>query len=319
MRRCSGPFPLSIYLLLVVGGCAVGSTPSGELEGASPIPSGELAPSAGEVLVRPRDGMAMVFVPGGEFVMGSDEEDIDSVVQLCNEYRTPCERDWFADEMPAHKVTLGDFWIDRTEVTNAQYERCVEEGGCTVPVMEGSHSGDVYYGNTAFEAYPVTHVLWNQAQAYCAWVGAQLPTEAEWEYAARGPEGSVFPWGNEFDGNYVNYCDASCEGSSADGAFDDGYITVAPVGRYPQGASWCGALDMAGNVREYVVDWYDVEYYSRSPVENPQGAEWGRGRVVRGGWWGSGRSFVRSAYRHRDDVREVVIPTGIRCVVQESP
>lgn len=263
--------------------------------------------------------MVMVFVPGGEFLMGSDDGDIDRALQLCAEYRDPCERDWFADELPAHNVSVGGYWIDRTEVTNWQYGRCVEEGGCTLPVMEGAYSGDVYYGNNTYDAYPVTHVLWNQAQAYCAWVGARIPTEAEWEYAAQGSEGKMFPWGDEFDGTYLNYCDVNCDGSFADGAFDDGYDRIAPVGSYPDGRSWCGALDLAGNVREYVSDWYDGAYYSSSPTQDPSGAAWGRGRVVRGGWWGSGRAFVRSTYRHRDDVREVVIPTGIRCVIAESP
>jgi len=217
----------------------------------TPIP----APVLGDTWLRPADGMVMVYVPAGEFQMGSTEAEVDAALELCNQYYRGCERRWFEDERPIHPVALDGFWIDQTEVTNAQYARCVAAGACDPPAESGSSSRDSYYGNSAYEDYPVIWVSWDDAVDYCAWAGGRLPTEAEWEYAARGPEGRTFPWGDGFDGTRLNYCDANCELDWSDGAVDDGYADTAPVGSYPAGASWVGALDLAGNVWEWVVDW----------------------------------------------------------------
>ncbi len=291
--------------------------------GAKPIPTEEPATGGslpGDTRIRSADGMVMVYVPGGEFQMGSDDDDVDHALQMCTEYRDSCEREWFLDELPVHSVVLDSFWIDRTEVTNGQYQRCVDAGICTPPIMNRSYTRDPYYGNSTYDDYPVIHVTWNQAVDYCEWMNARLPTEAEWEYTARGPERRVFPWGDTFDGTRLNYCDVNCDIFSADGAFDDGYNDTAPVGSYPDGASWCGALDMAGNAREYIADWYDSDYYGRSPTLNPTGpSSWTRGRAVRGGSWGSGRAFTRSAFRFKDDPRNHVASTGFRCVSPASP
>ena len=185
----------------------------------------------------------MVFVPAGEFIMGDN-----------------------------HTVSLDAFWIDKTEVTNGMYAVCVEAGACQLPRSERSNTRDPYYGIGQFEDYPVVHVSWNDASAYCAWVGGRLPTEAEWEKAARGTDGRQFPWG-----------DADPRGIQGLLNFQ-GQDTTA-VGSYPDGASRYGALDMAGNVSEWVADWFSPAYYNNPPASNPLGPESGEYRVWRGGSW----------------------------------
>jgi formylglycine-generating enzyme required for sulfatase activity/predicted Ser/Thr protein kinase len=244
-------------------------------------------PTPGATQVRPADEMVMVYVPAGEFEMGSTEEGSD-------------------DERPVHTVALDAFWIDRTEVTNAQYALCVGDGVCDE--VDFVNDADFNGGD-----YPVVGVSWYDAETYCKWVDARLPTEAEWEYAARGPENRVFPWGHDFDGTKVNYCDANCEDDWADETVDDGYALTAPVGSYPAGASWCGALDLAGNVWEWVADWYDGDYYERSPTHNSPGPEEGDGKVLRGGSWGDVPDCVRGADRNMGLPDSRVDYVGFRC------
>jgi formylglycine-generating enzyme required for sulfatase activity len=274
------PLCLSVaFLGLAVSGCGLDS-------------------SLGDTWTRPADDMVMIYVPSGEFEMGSDNDDLDYMMQLCKEYYGDCFRGWFQNEQPVHTVVLDGFWIDRTEVTNAQYQQCVEAGGCDPPAESSSPPGDLYYGNSTYDDYPVVYVNWYQAADYCEWADARLLTEAEWEYAARGPEGRVFPWGDTFDATRVNYCDANCEFDWADGSVDDGYGYTAPVGSYPDGVSWCGTLDLAGNVWEWVADWYDAAYYGRSPSQNPPGPSSGEERVRRGGSWHYSPDAVRSTVRY---------------------
>ncbi|MGD1996560.1 MAG: SUMF1/EgtB/PvdO family nonheme iron enzyme [Anaerolineae bacterium] len=250
------------------------------------------APSLGDTQERSSDGAVMVYVPAGEFEMGSTEG-----------------RD---DEQPVHTVTLDSFWIDRTEVTNGQYALCVEAGACELPTGR-----PLDYGDSDYEDYPVTWVNWRRAQAYCEWAGARLPTEAEWEYAARGPEGRQYPWGDEFDATRLNYCDASCGENWADDSSDDGYADKAPVASYPDGASWVGTLDMTGNAWEWVADWYG-DYPSGQEV-NPTGPPSGEYRVVRGGSWRDLRSFVRSTTRARGNPTFVgVYVIGFRCAADSE-
>jgi sulfatase modifying factor 1 len=275
--------------------------PSPEPPTATPVPptaTATLLPTETPTTPPPQtrtrsvDGSVMVYVAGGTFPMGSTEAEIDAAVEMCqrNSGTGDCHRSWFEDEAPQHAVTLDAFWIDRTEVTVAQYGRCVAAGQCAAvecpPELNPTHPDQ-----------PVACVSWNHAQAYCAWAGARLPTEAEWEYAARGPEGNTFPWGDSFDPTRLNYCDANCTYEWRDAEYDDGYQRTAPVGRFESGASWCGALDMAGNAWEWVADWYDADYYSQSPAYNPQGPDSGKSHVMRGGSCYYFASYLRSARR----------------------
>ena len=270
----------------------------------TPFPSATPAgPSLGDTWARQADGMVMVYVPAGEFEMGSDDDEVDYALQLCNEYYDHCERGWFEREQPVHTVVLDGFWIDQIEVTNDQYRRCVEAGDCEPPADSDSFTRDSYYGNSAYDDYPVIYVSWRQAADYCAWAGGRLPTEAEWECAARGPEASVYPWGDEWDENHLN----SWEGGPGD---------TTEVGGYPGGASWCEALDMAGNVWEWVADWYG-EYPSGRQV-NPTGPSSGTYRVLRGGSWLDNRNWARSAYRSRYNPDNRNNDSGFRCCVSPT-
>jgi len=204
--------------------------------------------------ISPRDGAEMVLVPAGEFIMGSEEGDPDAY---------DCER-------PQHSVYLDAYWIDRTEVTNARFARFVEATLYETDAEKAGH-GDVYdphwkssqwefsvdwahprdrlIGISEIEDHPVVQVSWNDAAAYCEWAGKRLPTEAEWEKAARGADGRKYPWGDADPNEHL---------SNIGGvhATDDGYQFTAPVGSYPNGASPYGVLDMAGNVWEWVADWH---------------------------------------------------------------
>lgn len=227
----------------------------------------------GTTMLRQTDSMTMVYVPAGEFQMGSDEgED---------------------NEQPVHTQTLEAFWIDRTEVTNAQYNLCVEAGVCEI-----SRHAD----NTTFNraAHPVVGVSWYDGVAYCEWAGGRLPTEAEWEYAARGPESLKYPWGPEFDDSYVNYDKTGTGATQA-------------VGSYPEGASWVGALDMIGNVWEWT-----QSIYLPYPYDDNDGRERldiSRPRVSRGGSWGTSEAYLYATARNKLDLTYQNTATGFRCVV----
>ena len=265
--------------------------------------------SLGDTFTRPADDMVMVYVPAGEFQRGSTDAEIDQTLELCNQYTTNCTRELFADEQPAHRVALDAFWIDRTQVTNEQYARCVRDRVCAVPAFADAPQ---FQGAD----YPVVGVDWYNAAAYCRWAGGRLPTEAEWEYAARGPEGTQFPWGDTLDGARLNFCDANCTFFWSAQEYDDGYRYTAPVGSYPDGASWCGALDLAGNVAEWVADWYGG--YPSGQHMNPTGPESGESRVIRGGSYVSGPSLTRSAGRSRHSPLQAGNSLGFRCAAHSE-
>ncbi len=248
----------------------------------------------GSTWTRPVDGMVMMYVPEGEFTMGSNT---------------------YSDEEPIHTVYLGAFWIDQTEVTNQMYELCVAAEECDPPDSSSSHTRSSYYGYSDFDDYPVINVSWYDANAYCEWAGSntydvRLPTEAEWEKAARGENAFVFPWGNEFDGSIVNFCDKNCTIFVADNNFDDGYQDTAPVGSYPNGASPYDVLDMAGNVWEWVEDWYDVYPGGDPETSDYYGQTY---RVMRGGSWYSDAYDARTADRQWTPPANSYYYIGFRC------
>ena len=236
------------------------------------------------------DGVTMMFVPAGAFSMGSDSG--------------------YGDEKPIHSVTLDAYFIDKYEVTNAAYKRCVDAGVCNPPLDAGSRTRSSYYSNPEFDKYPVIYVDWNMANTYCAWRSARLPTEAEWEKAARGLDGRTYPWGENVDCDKANY--NFCVGDTT------------KVGSYLDGVSPYGLYDMAGNVLEWVADWYDSDYYSNSPFSNPLGPSSGYYRVLRGGswyaWWYGYGNDVRSAYRCYGGVPGCIGGLiGFRCARGTSP
>jgi eukaryotic-like serine/threonine-protein kinase len=226
---------------------------------STPTPQLTPTPAPGAIWVEPKTGIEFVYVPAGEFTMGSDDGGFD--------------------ERPAHTVYLDAFWIMKTEVTNAQYKQCVDADACEQPLNDQWHI-------TTNVRHPVTHIHWQQAADFAAWVGGRLPTEAEWEKAARGTDGRIYPWGNdEPTDQLLNYF--SRVGNTT------------PVGSYPNGASPYGALDMAGNVWEWVADWYDDGYFANSPAHNPLGPVLGRARVTRGGAWHTTAFYARATLRAR--------------------
>jgi formylglycine-generating enzyme required for sulfatase activity len=309
---------LASLALICFNLCIPGCTANSETEiRVNQISSPTATATLGEVRVRPADGMIMVYVPGGEFRMGSNYEETAYARKLCREYYgkdspAVCTVANFGDESPAHRVTLTGFWIDQTEVTNAQYQQCEQESACTPPPDTSSYYRPDYYGNPAYANYPVLWLSRDQATEYCHWVGGRLPTEAEWEYAARGPESRLYPWGDSFDGTLLNYCDTNCDAGPNDPTVDDGYADTAPVGSFPSGASWVGALDMAGNVREWVADWYGP--YSADPQINPTGPATGEGYVPHGGSWLDLPFLIRSANRGGDPPGYTRHNVGFRCV-----
>lgn len=228
--------------------------------------------------VLPQNQASMIFIQAGEFRMGSDDHKFD--------------------EKPSHVVTVASFWIDKTEVTNAMYAECVQAGECNLP------SSTRYYNASNFASHPVVNVTWNDARNYCEWKETRLPTEAEWEKAAswdeKNKEKRDYPWGFNIDCSFANHME-SCVGRTTE------------VGSYPSGASFYGVLDMAGNVWEWVSDWYDA--YPENPVSR---TEYGTiYRVVRGGSWNDSGNCVRTS------CRGWVIPeyfdnrTGFRCAMDE--
>ena len=238
----------------------------------------------------------MVFVPAGDFIMGSPEDEGKG------------------DEHPQHTVYLDAFYIGRYEVTNAEYKECVDAGACDLPSENSSYSRDSYHGNPEYDNYPVIYVSWYDAQAYCEWKGTRLPTEAEWEKAARGGlEGKRYPWGDDYDGTRANYCDANCEISHADTRSNDGYIKTSPVSSYAEGASWCGALGMSGNVSEWVEDW--LSDFSPDAVFNPSGPASGSQKILKGCSWFFHPAYCRGATRGSVAPEIRFDYLGFRCLV----
>ena len=286
---------LGLIVMFLFAACGPSATNAILTATETPI---TLQPTLGISSTRTRgiDGMVEVYVPAGEFLMGSTDAEIS---QGCGS-DTDCIN-WAVNERPQHSVTPDAYWIDQTEVTNAQYARCVVAGSCSEPVNKSSSKRSSYYGNTEFNDYPVIYVNWAQASGYCTWAGGHLPTEAQWEKAARGPDGRIYPWGSQApDANLAN--------------FNSIMGDTTKVGSYPSGASIYGALDMAGNVWEWVADWYGS--YSGTSQGNPTGpASGGDGRVLRGGSWSNSYvNYIRSSLRYGVNPAGQMNIFGFRCV-----
>lgn len=232
-------------------------------------------------------GVPMRFLPAGEFVMGNNTSS-------------------YTEERPAHTVFLGDYYIDKYEVTNARYQVCVDAGVCQPPQETSSATRTSYYGNPEFDDYPVIYVDWDMAVAYCEWRGAQLPTEAQWEKAARGTDGRSYPWGEGIDATLANY------------NYNIGDTTA--VDNYEDGVSPYGLYDMTGNVWEWVADWFSGTYYQTSPSANPTGPEGGQYRGLRGGSWLNEDEFVRTFTRGWNQLEYFqYVDFGFRCAREIAP
>ncbi len=269
---------------------------------SAPLPATTTTPTApvnASAWTDPKDGMRLMRVPAGPFWMGSNQSP------------------WTFEE-PRHKVTLNEFWIDQTEITNAMFRRFVEQTGYETRAEQVGW-GFVYNGKQETQVNgadwqhpfgpdsniigqdknPVVQVSWADAQAYCAWAGRRLPTEAEWEKAARGTDGRLYPWGDQIDCAHANY--AGCTGG------------ITAVDAYPAGASPYGVLDMSGNVWQWVADWYQADYYTRSPADNPTGPATGERKVHRGGAWYNFNLQVQAPYRYGNIPTWTFSSVGIRC------
>lgn len=266
------------------------------------VPLPTLTLGVGSVRLSPKDGMRMVYVPSGEFRMGSnDHQD---------------------DEKPVHNVYLEVYWIDQYEVTNGMYAKCVKVKICGLPfpdemsmVFSFPSQEFLLYGpgdskffdqlatDQEFFNQPVTSVPWDFANAYCRWVGRRLPTEAEWEKAARGVDRRTYPWGEEVDCTKANLY--SCAGKPS------------RVGSFEAGQSPYGAYDMAGNALEWVADWYGRSYYQESAYENPLGPGTGLYRVYRGGSWSSEEAASRTTNRPGNVANLPLEFIGFRCASSE--
>ena len=259
--------------------------------------------SPGENRVSPSDNMVIVYIPAGDYLMGSLETDIGAD----------------NDEMPQHSVYLNAFWMDQTVVTNAMYARFLNEMGNQIEERSTwldagdedvliTQQGSGWKPINGFENHPVVEVTWFGARAYCQWAGRRLPTESEWEIAARGAVpggdiGRIYPWGDEIDCDKAQY--ANCGGG------------LLPVNSKPAGVSPFGVLGLSGNTWEWVSDWYAADYYAQSPLDNPQGPSEGKTRVLRGGSWEYDWKHLRAANRRNNGPSVSMHDYSFRCVIDE--
>jgi formylglycine-generating enzyme required for sulfatase activity len=281
-----------------------------------------------------KDEAKMILIPAGDFQMGTSDAEIDRLLQDNSDWK----REWFDEEKPVHTVYLDVYYIDAYEVTNAQYAKFLNEYGknedakghqlididspsCLIENVE-----NIYKSKGGNEDHPVTHVSWYGAAAYAQFYGKRLPTEAEWEKAARGGLlGKMYPWGDSnLDGKKANFADKNTFFNWSDKIIDDGYTRTAPVGSYPPNDY--GLYDLAGNVNEWCADEYDEDYYSKSPRDNPEGpgtvitfnnddfTNIDTLRVLRGGGWINKANFLRCATRYNLEPKLTTNGVGFRCV-----
>jgi formylglycine-generating enzyme required for sulfatase activity len=252
------------------------------------------APTSLPVEISDSKGVSMRLVPAGDFTMG-DKAD-DALVE-CQKFRSDCKREWFTDEEPAHTVFLDNFYMDVYEVTNAHYKACVDAGVCDTPANSNSNTHPSYYGNSAFDNYPVVSVDWFQSKTYCEWRKASLPTETEWEKAARGTDERTYPWGEGIDKDFANYVSNARD--------------VIAIGSDESNKSPYGMYDMAGNALEWTADWYQA-YPGNTVTDSINYGE--KYRVLRGGSYGNYGYELRVSRRTRIIPDHSDYPIGFRCI-----
>jgi formylglycine-generating enzyme required for sulfatase activity len=274
--------------------------------GQEPPEAGPAEPLARGILRLASPMSVMVRIPAGSLAMGSEEADVLSALADCvrEPYGHRCTPTLFGNEMPRHMVELSSFWIDRFEVRVAEYDHCVNVGRCNQrPISEATRRFDQ-------PNFPVSRVNWDEARAYCAFRGARLPTEAEFERAARGVDARRYPWGELFNAHASNHGRFGWDVTDA----GDGFSELAPVGSFEAGATLEGVYDLAGNVAEWTSDRY-VPSYEEGPVRDPQGPGVGTSnlRVVRGGSYAQARFRLRGAARAFAEPSERRVSIGFRC------
>jgi formylglycine-generating enzyme required for sulfatase activity len=233
--------------------------------------------------VTPKSSIKWIYIKSGEFIMGSSDSDVERA----------------DDEIHQHRVYLDAFWISKTEITNTMYKNCVDAGVCkySVSFVTNSNYLDPVYAN-----HPVVYINWRGAQTFCNWIGGRLPTEAEWEKAARGPDGEQYPWDSSVDALIF---------TNSDNMVGD----TTPVNAFPNSVSYYGVLDMNGNVREWVYDWYDPDYYKNSPYNNPQGPEKTGLKVLKGASYLDSLRYTRAANRLAHKPNSPGATRGFRCAM----
>jgi formylglycine-generating enzyme required for sulfatase activity len=248
----------------------------------------------------------MVLVPAGEFIMGTSDKQAEYLARTLR-----ADRNWLKWEQPQRRIYLDAYYIDIYPVTNEQYGQFLawilqskDHSRCHPDEPRGKDHTARYWNDPKCNSpqQPVVGVDWWDSYAYAAWAGKRLPTEAEWEKAARGTDGRIWPWGNQWD---KSQCNTS----------DGGPGVTTPVGRYPQGVSPYGCHDMAGNVWEWCADWFAEDYYRRGPLRNPTGPERGSARVLRGGAWSFVPWYARCADRSRLAPASWFLCWGFRCAL----
>lgn len=325
MKKSGNSF---LFLILIVLAGCVSHSPTETLSPnpdrilvtptTTPAPKATSSFELGDTLVSSVDGATMVFVQKGEFKMGAEFG--------------------LTDEQPTHTVMLDSYWLDKTEVTNAMYNQCVLTGKCERPNVLGSYEDPQTsfdrFDNQKFKDHPVAFVSWNDAKNYCTWASRRLPTEAEWEKAAIWDPISntqqLYPWGNEFNckrGNYDDELKLDASIMPDTPANCDGFARSSPVGSFPEGESAYGALDMGGNVWEWVNDAFletdpftdTLNYYAVSPIFNPPGVDpaLSEYRVMRGGSWNLTFGFGRGTYRLWYGLDDTYDGIGFRCALSE--
>ena len=295
-----------LLVLLVLVGCGDEFTEDEEKALKDLVKDKVVADAGSEKeIVWKKDGKEMVLIPAGSFEMGDSKNDPE---------------EWMERSRPVHTVQLDAFYIDVHEVTVGQFREFVDQSGYE---YEYGGSWDEIAQYSPGDEYPMIKVNWNDAVSYCKWAGKRLPTEAEWEYAARAGTTTKYYWGNEFETGKSNLCDSTCDMNISAKNVTDGFPFTAPVGSFP--ANPWGLHDMVGNVYEWTADWMDDKYYNQSPKDNPTGPVrtnptdrkgGGIRKVIRGGAWASNTDSQRSAARKSFVVDYRIDSFGFRCVLQ---